>query len=220
MKIEKTLFVTAPLEVKFAGEIGTFTGYASTFGGEPDAYGDLVQPGAFRKSLSRFAAEGSTPPMLWSHDQSEVIGRWNSLAEDAKGLKVEGQLDMNVARAREAYSLLKGKAVSGLSIGFMLPPEGRKFNPDGTRTLMEVDLAEISVVAIPANRGATITDVKSVESLRDFEHFLRDHGFARGAAAKLAKHGWQAMSSANDEQSLINEMTASLKAAGQTLKKG
>lgn len=214
------IFVTSPLEVKLAGEIGQISGYASTFGGEPDSYGDRVERGAFTKSLQRYQAERSAPPMLWSHDQAEIVGRWKSLAEDSKGLKVEGQLDLNVTRAREALSLLKGGALSGLSIGFWTPPSGRKFNPDGTRTLLEVELAEISLVAIPANRGARITDIKSVETLRDFERFLREQGYSRVAAAKLAKGGWQGLDGIEDEQSIITEMAASLKAAGLHLTKG
>lgn len=220
MTNSNSLLVSAPLEVKLASEIGLISGYASTFGGEPDVYGDLIQQGAFSKSLTQHKSNGTAPVMLWSHNQAEVIGRWNSITEDAKGLQVEGQLDLNVTRAREALSLIKGKALSGLSIGFRTGPQGRKFNPDGTRTLLEIDLAEISLVALPANRGAKITDVKSVESLRDFERFLRDHGYSRVAAAKLAKSGWCGLDSLQDENSIITEMAASLKAASLQLKKG
>lgn len=35
------------LSVKGTEEDGTFEGYASTFGGAPDSYGDVIAPGAF-----------------------------------------------------------------------------------------------------------------------------------------------------------------------------
>src|SRR3546814_3532751 len=35
------------LSVKDVSDEGTFEGYASTFGGSPDSYGDVVLPGAF-----------------------------------------------------------------------------------------------------------------------------------------------------------------------------
>ena len=50
---------------------GMFTGYASTFGGEPDLAGDVVAPGAFAQSIKRLRrARGTWPPLLWQHDTS------------------------------------------------------------------------------------------------------------------------------------------------------
>ena len=64
-----------PVEVKLAGDgTGTLSGYASRFGGRPDAYGDVIAPGAFSASLAQHAAAGTRPLMFWSHDPSRPIG--------------------------------------------------------------------------------------------------------------------------------------------------
>src|SRR3712207_1799584 len=70
---------------------GTFEGYASLFG-VPDLGKDVVVPGAFAASLARRGASGVR--MLWQHDPAEPIGRWLTLAEDSRGLRVRGRLNL------------------------------------------------------------------------------------------------------------------------------
>ncbi len=80
--------------------------------------------------------------------------------EDGRGLYVEGKLLLDIARAREAFSLLQSKAISGLSIGYS--PVRYTIDPEtGVRLLAEVKLWEISLVTFPANEGANVTVVKS-----------------------------------------------------------
>jgi phage head maturation protease len=112
------------------------------------------------------------------------------MREDAHGLKVEGKLTLEVEKAREAHALMKDGAL-GLSIGFRVPAGGASFGKSGDRVLTEVDLAEVSVVALPANTNARITGVKSI---RDFESVLRDElGFSAREARRLASGGWRAL---------------------------
>jgi HK97 family phage prohead protease len=139
-----------------ASPAGVIEGYASLFG-VADTGGDMVMKGAFARSLARSGAGGVK--MLWQHDAAEPIGVWTSIAEDAKGLKVAGRLDLSVARAREALSLLRGGAIDGLSIGF----KTRRASADkasGLRRLVEVDLWEISIVTFPMLPQARIDVVK------------------------------------------------------------
>jgi hypothetical protein len=83
-----------------------------------------------------------------------------ALFEDARGLYVKGKLLMDVAQAREAYSLLKAGVVRGLSIGYSVKRSRR--NPDsGIRELLDLNLWEISLVTLPANEAAQVTVVKS-----------------------------------------------------------
>lgn len=98
---------------------GLFSGYASTFNGPADAYGDVIAPGAFSKTL----ASGRVPAMLWAHDPSEPIGKWLSLTEDRLGLRVEGKLTLGTKRGVEAHALMLDRAL-GLSIGFRNPMQG------------------------------------------------------------------------------------------------
>jgi len=176
--------LTPALEIKRASidDAGEFTGYASTFGGPPDAYGDIIAPGAFTKSLKQHQTAKTAPALLWAHDQAQPIGVWHELSEDGSGLRVTGKLTLEVDKAREAHALMKSGAL-GLSIGFRVP-EGGQVLADGFRELREIDLHEISTVALPANRKAKIAEVKSI---RDFEAALRDElGYSSRQAKKLA----------------------------------
>jgi uncharacterized protein len=128
-----------------ASDACVIEGYASLFG-VLDQGGDSVERGAFAKTLKRRGAAGVK--MLWQHKSAEPIGVWTRLEEDARGLKVAGALDLSVARAREALSLMRSGAVDGLSIGFRTIRSAQ--DPlSGARRLLEVDLWEISLVTFP-----------------------------------------------------------------------
>jgi HK97 family phage prohead protease len=137
-------------------EDGVFEGYASLFG-ITDLGKDTVVPGAFTASLARRGARGIR--MLWQHDPGEPIGRWLDIAEDARGLRVRGQLNLAVARAREIHALMKGGAVDGLSIGFRVE-RARHDRAAGLRRLERLDLWEISIVTFPMQPGARVSGVK------------------------------------------------------------
>lgn len=145
--------VKASLVVSDAGEI---TGTAWPFG-SPDRVGDVIQKGAFTGP--------ATLPMLFAHDQAQVVGVWDEIAETDTGLTVKGHLLINdVERAREVRAMVKAGAVTGLSIGFVTKQATR--NAKG-RTITALDLHEISLVAVPAHPGAQITSVKSVTSEKE-----------------------------------------------------
>jgi hypothetical protein len=146
----------APLDLKQVAADGSFSGYASIFG-KADLGGDLVEPGAFAKSL---AARGATGvKMLFQHDPAEPIGVWEALTEDSTGLFARGRLMPEVARAREVLSLMRAGALDGLSIGFRTV-KGRADPKTGIRRLFEIDLWEISVVTFPMLPEARVETVK------------------------------------------------------------
>ncbi|PPD19073.1 MAG: HK97 family phage prohead protease [Methylocystis sp.] len=146
----------AELPLLQANEAGAFSGYASLFG-VVDSGGDMVMAGAFARSLIKRGASGVK--MLWQHQAAEPIGLWASIIEDSRGLKVEGRLDLSVARAREALSLMRKGAIDGLSIGFRTLRATTE-KSSGVRRLHEIDLWEISVVTFPMLSQARIGAVK------------------------------------------------------------
>ncbi|WP_213804738.1 HK97 family phage prohead protease [Granulicella sp. dw_53] len=148
---------------------GTFTGYASTYGGPPDLVGDIIMPGAFKRSIDN---QGDGVVLLWSHSTSDPLGRVK-LSDSPAGLVVNGSMVMADPAAQRAYAHLKAGSIKGLSIGYSLPPESSgkvTYNSDGTRTIREIKLYEVSLVAIPANPLAQVTSVKS---LQQFDELLR-----------------------------------------------
>ena len=136
---------------------GVFEGYASIFDAM-DLGGDIVARGAFLDTLKKRGASGVR--MLWQHDQAEPIGAWLSIAEDARGLRVKGRLNLAVARAREALALMREGSLDGLSIGFRTEI-ATKHAATGARLLCKLDLVEISLVTFPMAPKARVMSVKS-----------------------------------------------------------
>lgn len=145
---------------------GVFSGYASVFGNE-DSYGDIVQPGAFTRTIkNRIKAKGKPNfPILWNHNPSDPIGVTSAIAEDQKGLAVTGELNLDVQRAREIYSLMKQGAIDGLSFGFTTIKD--KLDASGKRLLQELKLWEWSPVTFPANQMAGVEAVRSGQTQAD-----------------------------------------------------
>jgi uncharacterized protein len=141
-----------PIHTKQDDPPATFTGWASTYG-NTDLAGDVVEPGAFAKTLREL---GGRVPVLWQHKQAEPIGV-GELRDTSTGLMIHGRLTLGVRRADEAHALLKAGALRGLSIGYEVVSDYVK---DGVRRLREIRLWEVSVVTIPANPLATVGDVK------------------------------------------------------------
>ena len=139
---------------------GTVEGYASLFG-EIDQARDKVMRGAFAETLRLRGI--NRIPMLFQHDPAEPVGVWLELREDARGLYARGRLIPEVARARELLSLLKAGAIDGLSIGFRTV-RGRIDPKTRVRSLLAVDLWEISIVTFPLLAGARVRAVKRASS--------------------------------------------------------
>jgi HK97 family phage prohead protease len=170
----------------------TFEGYGSVFGVE-DSYADVVLPGAFAATIQRAEETGRMPAMLWQHDPTQVIGVWRSMKEDARGLHMVGEL-ADTQLGREAYALLKMGALSGLSIGYQVI--GERWNRENdVRELTEIELWETSLVTFPANTAARVATVKDAcsGSTRGLERILRDAGFSRAEAKKIAAVGMRAL---------------------------
>ncbi|MEM7695013.1 MAG: HK97 family phage prohead protease [Pseudomonadota bacterium] len=135
-------------ETKFARAIscvsgdGLFCGYASLFG-RMDLSGDIVEPGAFSRSLEKHGP--SRVGMLLEHDPEAAIGFWLSVEEDHRGLWVEGRLGAS-PKARDAAQRMAEGRLDGLSIGFRTV---RAAEGDGLRRLQEIELWEVSVVMSP-----------------------------------------------------------------------
>ena len=138
---------------------GIIKGYASFFD-VIDQQRDRVARGAFAKTLRAWRLLGKMPKMLWQHDSKQPLGVWTRLREDGRGLYAEGQLTLGVAKADEAYLLLKEGALDGLSIGFR-PIVTREDKVHKARILLDIDLIEISLVTFGANAKATVSHVKT-----------------------------------------------------------
>lgn len=141
-----------PFAVKALGDDTGWeiAGLASTWWGEPDAYGDVVQPGAFADSIA-------ARPTKFLYEHHTPIGKQLELRETDDGLYGRWSV-VNTTAGTDAYKLAKAGVLDALSIGYF--PVEWTIRADGVRVLEKIDLLEVSAVAIPANEHAVITDVK------------------------------------------------------------
>lgn len=156
---------SVPFRVKRAGEAdgldeGQFEGYASVFG-NVDSYGDIVDRGAFTKTLEEWAAKGDPIPLLWGHDLADPfsnIGAIDHAEEDEHGLKVRGTFDLDNPKAVQVYRLSKGRRVTGMSFAYGVRDAKEK---DDGHHLLDLHIYEASIVPIGANPLAGVEAVKS-----------------------------------------------------------
>lgn len=153
---------TFNLEIKSLDAQGYFEGYANTFG-LVDAYNEVVVKGAFARTISHWRASGKKIPMLSQHDHKTIIGYYDpmKMEEDEKGLKVAGQLLLEIQDAKDDYVRAKEGLLS-MSIGFDTLDEelDRK---TGIRYLKEIRLWEVSLVTWAANVDSVITSIKALD---------------------------------------------------------
>ena len=123
-------------------------GYASLWGAA-DLNGDVTARGVFAESLAKTGAGGVR--MLHQHESRAVVGVWDRMVEDERGLWVEGRIEDWSAEARYAAALARAGALDGLSIGF----RATKARRDGRlRVLSRAELWEVSLVTFPMLPGA------------------------------------------------------------------
>ena len=188
-EIENKQYIEINTELKATegDEEGIFNGYGSIFGNK-DLGNDIVEKGAFLKSLNDRGARGVK--LLWQHKTDKPIGVFEEIQEDSKGLKVKGKLALGTQGGKEAYELMKMGALDGMSIGYRADPAKQKYDEKNKRRLLkELDLMEISLVTFPMNPRAKIQAVKGEEmNIRDLEKGMRDaFSFSRSDAKVAAK---------------------------------
>ena len=113
-------------------------GYASLFGVK-DLAGDVVAKGAFARSLERRPARDIA--MLHQHGPDAAIGRWDVVAEDAKGLFVVGRILPVAPTGAYAAALVRAG-------------------------VLEIDLIEISLVAFPMLPAARLRPVDAAQAFQ------------------------------------------------------
>lgn len=156
-----------PMEVKAAGDEGSFTALASVFG-NVDLVGDKMLPGAFTKTLEDWRTSGDPIPVILSHqhdDPMALIGKAdpNDVIETDEGLLVRGQLDISDnPTAKQVHKLMKDRLLKGWSFAYSVPKDGQKRGKDGVNEVSEVKLVETGPTLVGANPEATLQAVKAV----------------------------------------------------------
>lgn len=140
----------------------------------PDRMSDIVDPMG-----AKFASE---LPLLWQHDHSQPVGRVSFGKPTKSGIPFKARIPRVKEAGRlkeridEALQSLKYKLVGAVSIGFNVNKDGLEWIDDtGGLKYTDYELLELSLVTIPANAEATISNIKSLDRQ------------ARAASGKQAK---------------------------------
>lgn len=153
------------IELK-ATDLGTIAGYFSTYDKTPDSYGDIIEPGAFTDTLKAREESGHPFPLCFNHDFSAVIGAVDSVEDTEKGPYIEAHF-LDTTLAQDVRKMLQSNAIYQFSFAYEVKgwrdPNDEEKKAGVTNVLTKVDVFEISVVTVPANQNAVVTEVKAVE---------------------------------------------------------
>src|SRR5260221_185620 len=158
---------------------GIFSGYLAVFGNEdqvwanPATNGDIIEPGAFTKTLSDMRSRQKSRvgaglpsghylmPIFWKHDDKDAIGAFTVLREDKVGLYFEAELDLDIEQGRRAYSGLTRGYIPGMSFGYFTIRA--TYDSQGRRHLKQLSVFEGTVTPIPMNDEALVLEIKDLD---------------------------------------------------------
>ena len=179
------------VEYKFVDkDKGIVEGYASVFDNE-DFNREVVEPGAFKKTIQDMTARGAFPPFLDSHQWNiaHTLGSIIALSEDSKGLHYRAQLSSAPSVQDARIKMIEGH-IRLNSIGHKTIRDSFKRDAETkavTRHLHEMRLYEISALPVAANDRAAIINVKSVCTFQDLPIAPRDQEWVPEAALKRVR---------------------------------
>lgn len=173
------------------GENGVVEGYASTWTKTPDSYGDIVIKGAFTETLKKRKATGHPFPLCFNHDFDQIIGAVFEAEEDDYGLKISASF-LNTPAAQEKRELVKEGIVWQFSFAYSVlgseaPTEEEK-KQGIWQKLTKLDLYEVSLVPVPANQTAVVTDIKNDDNIEEKagkRNSAKDEALIRDAISAL-----------------------------------
>lgn len=146
-----------------ADEAGKIAGFFSTYEKTPDSYGDIIEPGAFTKTIEKRRESGHPFPLCWNHDFSAVIGAVE-VEEKERGPFCEGSF-IETEQAQDVRKMVQSGAVYQFSFAYDVlkrrDPTAEEEKAGVLNVLQEVEVYEISVVTVPANQNAQITEIKT-----------------------------------------------------------
>lgn len=153
-------------EIKSVNDDWQVIGFPSTFD-NTDYVKDVIRFGSFKKTLET----GPKKRFLLGHDQRSVLGVPLTMHEEKKGLY--GKFKISKTKLGEdTHQLLLDGALDSFSIGY----QAKDFNylDGGVRELKEIELFEVSLVAIGSNPLAVVTGVKDFPTLAEKTHFVAE----------------------------------------------
>jgi uncharacterized protein len=178
MDREVRYFQPDKLEVRSDEDKRGLAGYAAVYDKDSELlYGSFIEriaKGAFTRTLK----SGRDVKAFWSHNDSMVLGSTRAgtlrLKEDDVGLAFD--LDMpDTSWGKDAFETVRRGDVSGVSFGFdTVTDKWETKNGKQLRTLVDLELYEISPCAIPAYPDTSVGLRSLAEAQKQLAHNNND----------------------------------------------
>ena len=141
---------------------GIVTGYFSIFGNK-DLDGDVVERGAFAKTIKERGPEGKgLIKYLLDHDRYKVVAKINRLEEDEKGLYYEAKIGSH-ALGQDFLKMVESELINQMSFGFKTIKE-EYYSQAKANRLKELMMYEGSAIQfLGANPETNVIGLKSPE---------------------------------------------------------
>ena len=144
---------TSPVTTKFLSGVGDRQVRVVASDATPDRMGDVLDPAGC--DLRNYY---KNPVVLAQHDSNQPIARCSDIA--VRGGQVVATIEFPPAgtsdRSDEYLALLKARILGAVSVGFL--PIAYKPRQGGGFLFTEWELLELSVVSVPANPSAVVTE--------------------------------------------------------------
>jgi len=140
------------------------SGYASTV--DIDRANDVVPAHVWAKGIENYL---KNPVILAQHDHSKPIGRMEEHRIDEKGLWIKARIS---PAAEHYFGLIKDGVVTAFSIGFRVLDAAYDHITD-VFVVKELELTEISAVAVPCNPNTLFSLSKAFDSEQAYNDFKK-----------------------------------------------
>ena len=107
---------------------------------------------------------GKKPKLLQYHDSTQPVGVVTARLDTDKGMLFTAKLS-NTSDGNDMLELVKDEAIDSVSVGVNVIDA--TYDDRGTMVISRADWVELSLVTVPAFKGATITDVAAAEQPKE-----------------------------------------------------
>jgi len=157
---------------------GIVSGYFSAFG-MVDSDGDMMMPGAFKRSIQDWGPEGKGRiKHLLNHDPSKPLGKIMELSEDSYGLKYVSQVGTH-SLGKDFVKMIESDLIHEHSIGFRTLRDQKASDHNEIHEVMLYEGS--SLTAWGANEHTPLLGLKKLKSIEEiqnqikaFEKFVRN----------------------------------------------
>jgi HK97 family phage prohead protease len=160
------LRAAAGSDFALAGIAASYDKPSKPIPGPNGTFTEYIRKGAFTRALR----QKQEVKALLNHNANFLLGRTKNgtltLTDTPAGLAFRVQLNPKMVSHKDLYASVKRGDISECSFAFAVPKGGDSWSADySKRTLLDVDLFDISVVTDPAyGGGATSVDARQLRS--------------------------------------------------------